>query len=598
MKPEGYDFCGWVTKAGVRCSDGRIIHKDAFKDCDGKRAPLVWNHLHDTPINVLGHVILEHRDRGIYGYGFFNETEAAATAKSIVTHGDIEAMSICANHVKEDRRSGEVFHGNIVEVSLVHSGANPGAYIEDIIAHSDEEDGTMIVCTGASFEIEHADSEESAKSSKEESSKEEDDDSEETVEDIFNSLTSKQKDVVYALVGAALEDSLDHSDDLDDEETEDEGGSTMKQNAFDKSRQMTGGDNEEHVFTHAEVAQIVNGMKQYGTLRESFIQHAGTYGIDNIEWLFPEERFATPQSAPGFIKRDTGWVQKIMSGVHHTPFSRIKSLFADITEDEARARGYIKGKLKKEEVFGLLKRTTTPTTVYKKQKLDRDDIIDITDFDVVAWLKAEMRMMLDEELARAYLIGDGRLASSDDKINEQNIRPIAKEEELYAIQVTLNQGTTEDDTARAFIRAAIKARKDYKGSGQPTLYTTEDMLTDMLLLTDNNGRDLYTDEAALARKLRVKEIVTIPIMEDATGKDDLPLIGIIVNLQDYNVGADKGGAINMFDDFDIDYNQQKYLIETRCSGALIVPKSAIVFQMKTAGSSTTPPSGSGGEGAD
>lgn len=588
MKCEDYDFCGWVTKAGVRCSDGRIIHKDAFKDCDGKRTPLVWNHLHDTPTNVLGHVILEHRDKGVYGYGFFNDTEAAATAKSIVTHGDIEAMSICANRVKENKSSGEVFHGNIVEVSLVHSGANPGAYIEDVIAHSDEEDGTIIACTGASFEVEHADS------SEEELQKEETEDSEETDRDIFSTLTNKQKDVVYRLVGAALGDRIDHSDEPDeDKEHDDKGGTTLKQNAFDKHRQMVNGENEEHVFTHAEVSEIMNGMKQYGTLRESFIKHAATYGIENIEWLFPEERFATPQSAPGFIKRDTGWVTKIMNGVHHTPFSRIKSLFADITEDEARARGYMKGKLKKEEVFGLLKRTTTPTTIYKKQKLDRDDIIDITDFDVVAWLKAEMRMMLDEELARAFLIGDGRLASSDDKINEQNIRPIAKEEELYAIQATVTQGATEDETARAFIRAAIKARKDYKGSGQPTLYTTEDMLTDMLLMTDNNGRDLYTDEASLARKLRVKEIVTIPVMEDAVGKDGLPLIGIIVNLQDYNVGADKGGAINMFDDFDIDYNQQKYLIETRCSGALIVPKSAIVFQMKAAStgggtSSTTP----------
>lgn len=587
MNIEGYDFCGWVTKANVRCSDGRIIHKDTFKDCDGKRVPLVWNHLHDTPANVLGHVILKHCDNGVYGYGFFNDTDLAQTTKQVVKHGDIEAMSICANRVQENKRSGDVLHGNIVEVSLVHSGANPGAFIEDVIAHSEEEDGTMIICIGTSFEMEHSDSKEDDESS----GKDKEDTPDKTVEEIFNTLNQEQKDMVYNLVGAALGENLTHSDtpsDLDNKN--DEGGTTLKENAFDKSRQTTQGGDEEHVFTHSEVQAIVSGMKQYGTLRESFIQHAASYGIENIEWLFPEERFATPQSAPGFIKRDTGWVQKIMSGVHHTPFSRIKSLFADITEDEARARGYMKGKLKKEEVFGLLKRTTTPTTVYKKQKLDRDDIIDITDFDVVAWLKSEMRMMLDEELARAYLIGDGRLASSDDKINEGNIRPIAKEAELYAIQVVLNQGATEDDTAKGFIRRAIKARKDYKGSGQPTLYTTEDMLTDMLLLTDNNGRDLYTDEAALARKLRVKEIVTVPVMEDATGLDGYPVVGIIVNLQDYNVGADKGGAINMFDDFDIDYNQQKYLIETRCSGALIVPKSAIVFQMKpnTTGGGTPP----------
>lgn len=576
MTITGYDFCGWATKSGVRCTDGRVIHSDAFDDCDGKQVPLVWNHLHDDPRNVLGHAILEKRKGGIYAYGFFNDTEAGDVGKAIVKHGDIQALSICATKVKENRKSGDVFHGNIVEVSLVHSGANPKAFIEDVIQQSENEDGTMIICTGPSFEMEHAESKPMDENIN---------DSDETNADIFNTLTKKQKDVVYAMIAMAAENNISQSEDIDDgtinqsEEDNNEGGSTMRENVFDKAHEEgTITQSSEHIFTQSEIQEIFRDIPRYGGLKESFIQHAATYGIENIDWLFPEAK-NLQNGAPGFIKRDTGWVQKVMSGVHHTPFSRIKSMFADITEDEARARGYMKGKLKKEEVFGLLKRTTTPTTVYKKQKLDRDDIIDITDFDVVAWLKAEMRMMLDEELARAFIIGDGRLASSDDKINEGNIRPIAKEEELFAIQVSVTKGTTEDDTAKAFIRSAIKARKDYRGSGQPTLYTTEDMLTDMLLLVDGNGRDLYTDEASLARKLRVKEIVTIPVMEDAKGKDDKPLIGIIVNLQDYNVGADRGGSINMFDDFDIDYNQQKYLIETRCSGALTVPKSAIVFQL-------------------
>lgn len=590
MAIKGYDFCGWATKSGVRCTDGRIIHSDAFDDCDGKQVPLVWNHLHDDPRNVLGHAILEKRKGGMYAYGFFNDTEAGDVGKAIVKHGDIQSMSICATKVKENRKTGDVFHGNIVEVSLVHSGANPKAFIEDVIQQSEDEDGTMIICTGPSFEMEHA---EETEDNQDASGSEG-----ETNEDILNSMTPKQKELVYSLVGAAIGDRLSQSEDMDDdainqsEEDDDEGGSTMKENVFDKAHEEdTMKQSSEHIFTQSEIQEIFRDIPRYGTLKESFIQHAATYGIDNIEWLFPEAK-NLQNGAPGFIKRDTGWVQKVMSGVHHTPFSRIKSMFADITEDEARARGYMKGKLKKEEVFGLLKRTTTPITVYKKQKLDRDDIIDITDFDVVAWLKAEMRMMLDEELARAFLIGDGRLASSDDKINEGNIRPISKEEELFAIQVTVPKGATEDDTAKTFIRSAIKARKDYRGSGQPTLYTTDDLLTDMLLLTDNNGRDLYTDEAALARKLRVKEIVTVPVMEDAKGKDNKPLLGIIINLQDYNVGADRGGAISMFDDFDIDYNQQKYLIETRCSGALTVPKSAIVFQLNE----TTSGGASGSEG--
>lgn len=588
MAIEGYDFCGWATKSGVRCSDDRIIRSDAFDHCDGKQVPLAWNHLHDDPRNVLGHAILEKRKGGMYAYGFFNDTEAGDIAKTLVKHGDIQALSICASKVKENRKTGEVFHGNIVEVSLVHSGANPKAFIEDVIQQSEDEDGTMIICTGPSFDLEQA----------EESTESKDESKEMTNEEVFNSMTQRQKDFVYDAVGVAIGERISQSEEMTDDtikqsEDNDEGGNDMKENVFDKAHEdQTINQSETHEFTQSEIQEIFKDIPRYGSLKESFMQHAATYGIENIDWLFPEAK-NLQGGAPQFIKRDTGWVQKVMSGVHHTPFSRIKSMFADITEDEARAKGYMKGKLKKEEVFGLLKRTTTPTTIYKKQKLDRDDIIDITDFDVVSWLKAEMRMMLDEELARAFLLGDGRLASSDDKINEGNIRPISKEEELFAIQATITKGTTEDDTAKAFIRAAIKARKDYRGSGQPTLYTTEDMLTDMLLLTDANGRDLYTDEAALARKLRVKEIVTVPVMETAKGKDDKPIIGIIVNLQDYNVGADRGGAISMFDDFDIDYNQQKYLIETRCSGALTVPKSAIVFQLTEAASGG---SGTGGAG--
>lgn len=567
-----YDFCGWATKNGVRCSDERIILKDAFAANDGKRVPLVWNHLHDDPENVLGHATLENRPEGVYAYGRFNNTSAAAVAKALVEHGDINSLSICANKVKINKRNNEIYHGNIVEVSLVHGGANPEAFIEDVITHSEDDDSTAIIYTGEEFdlaketiEINHAAESES------------NDSSDKTIGDIFNTLNAEQKEMVYSLVGVAISQAVGDSDEEDTDEEED----TVKHNVFENNHNQEHG-TDEIVLTHADQAMIIGDMKRCGSLKESFITHSADYGIEQIDWLFPEAKNPSGNT-PGFIKRDTGWVSKVMEGVHHTPFSRIKSMFADITEDEARARGYMKGKLKKEEVFSLLKRTTTPTTIYKKQKLDRDDIIDITDFDVVAWLKSEMRMMLNEELARSYLIGDGRLPSSDDKINEQNIRPISKDEELYTIQVEVAEGSDTSETAKAFIRAAIKSRKDYKGSGQPTLYTTEDMLTDMLLLEDGIGHSLYVDEAALARKLRVKEIVTVPVMDDAKGKDDKPLIGIIVNLNDYNVGADRGGAVSMFDDFDIDYNQQKYLIETRCSGALIIPKSAIAFQLGAAG---------------
>lgn len=570
---EKYDFSGWVTKNNLKCSDGRTIMKDAFKHNDGKKVPLVWNHQHNDPNEVLGYVLLHNQDEGVYGYGTFNDTESGQTAKLLVQHGDVNALSIYANQLKQSMSN--VTHGNIREVSLVLAGANPGAYIDSIIMHGEESEDEAIIYSGENIELCHADYDN--QNNEEKSKKEKNDmDNEKTVADVFNTLTEEQKTVVYALIGQALEDNEKY-----DEEDDEGGNKEMKHNVFDNEN-----DNQENTLTHDAMNTIIADGKRYGSLKESFLAHAQEYGIESIDWLFPEAK--TLNNPPEFIKRDTGWVSGVMSAVSHTPFSRIKSAFADITEDEARAKGYMKGKLKKEEVFSLLKRTTTPTTIYKKQKLDRDDVIDITDFDVVSWLKAEMRMMLDEEIARAILVGDGRLSSSDDKINESNIRPIWKDEELYTIHSYVTKGTTNDETIKAFIRAAIKARKDYKGSGNPVLYTTEDVLTDCLLLEDGMGRPLYESEEKLRTTLRVSKIVTVPVMENLKRTDttngEVELMGIIVNLKDYNVGADKGGAINMFDDFDIDYNQQKYLIETRCSGALIRPYSAIAIEAKAAGS--------------
>lgn len=586
---EKFDFSGWATRNNLKCSDGRVIMKDAFKDNNGKKVPLVWNHQHNESFNVLGHALLENRDEGVYAYCTFNDTQSGQNAKLLVEHGDVSALSIYANQLRQ--QGPNVVHGAIREVSLVLAGANPGAFIDSIIRHGEESDEEAIIYTGKALSLYHSDSQEEDTSSStdesasithaetQESKKEENSmvnepnkpESEETVADVFNTLTEKQKTVVYAMIGQALEEK---------DNTDSEGGNEeMKHNVFDQENTQ----NEGNVLSHDAMNAIIGDAKRYGSMKESFLQHAGDYGIDNIEYLFPEAK--TLNNPPEFIQRDVSWVKDVMGSVHHTPFSRIKSMFADITEDEARAKGYIKGKLKKEEVFSLLKRTTTPTTVYKKQKMDRDDVVDITDFDVVAWLKSEMRMMLDEELARAILVGDGRLSSSDDKINEQNIRPIWKDEELYTIKsvITVSGTATEDDKAAAFIRAAIKSRKDYKGSGNPVLYTTEDYLTDMLLLTDKNGRDLYDSVEKLAKKLRVSRIVTVPVMENLKTEEGNTLMGIIVNMADYNVGADKGGAINMFDDFDIDYNQQKYLIETRCSGALIKPYSAIALELKVSG---------------
>lgn len=566
-----FDFCGWATRNDLKCSDGRVIRRDAFKHNDGQKVPLVWNHQHNSQDEVLGHAILENREEGVYAYCSFNDSDSGKTAKILVQHGDIDALSIYANQLQQ--QGPNVMHGNIREVSLVLAGANPGAFIESVLKHGEESDEECIIYTGENIDLAHADKEPDKKEDEKVDNKED-----KTIGEVFETLTEEQKTAVYAMLGQALK----HGDEKEDPETnnDDEEDNTMKHNLFDDETKKN-----EDVLSHDAMETIIADGKRYGSLKESFLAHAQEYGIENIDYLFPEAK--SLNTPPDFIKREMGWVQKVMSGTHHTPFSRIKSMFADITEDEARAKGYIKGKLKKEEVFSLLKRTTTPTTIYKKQKLDRDDVIDITDFDVVAWLKSEMRMMLDEEIARAILVGDGRLASSDDKINESNIRPIWKDEDLYNIKSTIevDAAATADQKAKAFIRACIKSRKNYKGSGDPTLYTTEDVVTDCLLLEDTTGRVIYDTMEKLRTALRVKEIVTVPVMEGLTRTNEtsetLNLMGIIVNLADYNVGADKGGAINMFDDFDIDYNQQKYLIETRCSGALVKPYSAISLEMKT-----------------
>ena len=576
-----YDFSGYATRNDLQCGDGRTIRKNAFIDNDGREVPLVWNHQHNSPEDVLGHALLENREDGVYAYCTFNDTEYGQLAKKLVQHGDIRSLSIYANKLKQI--GNDVIHGVIRELSLVHAGANSGAFIDQVMVHSDDgDDGGMIIGYDENIMLYHSsDFEKKDVEKKEkEDSKVEGDNKEEkkekTVADVFNELTEEQKDVVYAVVGQAIEEGKKSGENNND----DGGKEEMKHNVFE------GDETQENVLSHAAMETIISDAKRYGSVKESFLAHAEDYGIDQIDYLLPDVK--SLNTPPEFIQRDMGWVQKVMSKTHHTPFSRIKSMFADITEDEARAKGYIKGKLKKEEVFSLLKRTTTPTTIYKKQKMDRDDVIDITDFDVIAWLKSEMRMMLDEEIARAILVGDGRMASSDDKINEQNIRPILNDADLFTIRWSVAAGSSDDDKAKNFIRAAIKSRKNYKGSGNPVLFTTEDMLTDMLLLEDTIGHKLYKTEAELATALRVTEIVTVPVMENLTDKDSKEVYGIIVNLSDYNVGADKGGAINMFDDFDIDYNQQKYLIETRCSGALIKPFSAIVLRAGSATQSEEP----------
>ena len=565
-----YDFSGWATKNNLKCSDGRTILKDAFKENDGQKVPLVWNHQHNDPNNVLGHALLENRNDGVYAYCAFNDTEAGQQAKQLVEHGDVASLSIYANKLKQ--RGNDVVHGVIREVSLVLAGANPGAFIDVVMSHGEDSEGDGVISMMEDISLSNGEIDDNTISHAEENKEDKkvaEDSKDMTIQDVINTMTEDQKNAMYYLIRNAIEG---------DDENDEGGDKNMKHNVFDQTE-----DTQENTLSHDAMNTIISDAKRYGSLKESFLAHAQEYGIENIDYLFPEAE--TLNKTPEFIKRDTGWVSKVMNGVHHTPFSRIKSMFADITEDDARAKGYIKGNLKKEEVFSLLKRTTTPTTIYKKQKLDRDDVIDITDFDVVAWLKTEMRMMLDEEIARAILIGDGRLSSSDDQINEQNIRPIVSDADLYTIKtkITIAANATSDDKAKAFIRSVIKSRKNYKGSGEPTLYTTEDLVTDCLLLEDNTGRVIYDSLEKLKNVLRVKEIVTVPVMEGLKDADGNDVLAIIVNLADYNVGADKGGAINMFDDFDIDYNQQKYLIETRCSGALTKPYSAIAISLEQAG---------------
>lgn len=579
-----YDFCGWATKNDIQCSDGRIIRKDAFEHNDGQIVPLVWNHSHNDPFNILGHALLENREKGVYMYGTFNDTEQGKNVKSIVEHGDVTSLSIYANKLKQ--RGCDVIHGAIKEVSLVLANANPGAYIESVIAHGEESEEEAIIYSGEDILLEHSEdgkplekeANDSATSNEQEDIKtdvqKDKKKTKPTVGDVFKTLNEDQKKMVYTIVNE-MDDEPNHET---PEKKEEGGNTTMKHNAFENDNVS---ENEKNTLSHSEMNTIIKDAKRLGSLRESFLEHAEEYGIKDIEFLFPDAKNVT--NTPTFIQRDMGWVQKVMSSIHKTPFSRIKSTFADITEDEARAKGYMKGNKKKEEVFSLLKRTTSPTTVYKKQKIDRDDVLDITDFDVVAWLKSEMRMMLDEEIARSILIGDGRLASSDDKIKEDCIRPIANDEDLFTIQAIVDvvTGADADTKAKAFIRKVIKARKDYKGSGNPTMFTTEDIITDCLLLEDKNGRTIYESVEKLAIAMRCKEIISVPPMDGKKDKNGKPLLGIMVNLNDYNCGADKGGSVNFFDDFDIDYNAQKYLIETRCSGALVLPYSSIIFTLNT-----------------
>lgn len=569
-----YDFSGWATKNDLECSDGRTIRRDAFKDNDGQTVPLVWNHQHNDSQNVLGHALLENRPEGVYAYCKFNDTPAGKNAKMLVEHGDVSALSIYANRLKQNQ--GNVTHGVIREVSLVLAGANPGAFIDSIMRHGECSDEEAVIYTGENLVLEHADKEDEM---------ENDNKKEKTVQDVVDSMSEEQRNVMYALIGQALED-VKHSEDAENQnENNGEGeDNEMKHNVFENDNNK-----QNNTLSHAEMENIFKQAKRLGSLKEAVLSHADehgdaiydTYGIkpnkdgEGISMLFPE--YKNLNNVPEFIKRDTGWVALVMAGVHHTPFSRIKSMFADIREDEARALGYMKGDLKKEEVFSLLKRTTDPQTIYKKQKLHRDDVIDITSFDVVAWIKAEMRMMLEEEIARAILIGDGRLADDDNKIQQQHIRAIADEDPLFAIHKDLQVAEGEDE-AKGFIKTVLRARKEYKGSGEPTMFLSEDMLVEMLLLEDKNGRVIYESEQALARALRVRNIVTVPVMEGAKNAKGKEILAIVVNLKDYNVGADKGGAVAMFEDFDIDYNAQKYLIETRCSGALVKPFSAIVIE--------------------
>lgn len=586
-----YDCSGWATKANVRCYDGLVIAQDAFKECSGKVVPMIYNHDHSNVDNVIGHCLLENRPGGVYCYAKFNDTDTGRTARKCVESGDLSAFSIFANGLK--KVGSTVKHGFIREVSLVLAGCNPGALIDEVVKHSADEDyegGEAFIYNEDGLSLTHgmdpegnpledlthsADSGDAAtddEATQEEAKMADEKNEGKTLEQVYNSMTDEQKECCHALVGLALEEQ--EGGDNDDGEEDD----TVKQNVFDKDTNAT-------VLKHSieEINNVVKTAKSHGTMKAAF-EDAGmdsdelAHSIDNIDWLFPEDHLL--DTTPRIIDKPDDWVSVVMGAVHHIPFSRFKSMFADLTEEDARAKGYIKGNFKKEEVFGLLRRSTSPTTVYKKQKLDRDDVIDITSFDVVAWLKQEMRLKLNRELALAYLLGDGRLAASEDKIDENCIRPVFNDSDLFTIKVQCKTTglTTVEDKYKALIKQILRSRKEYRGSGTPTLFTTEDALTEMLLLEDGIGHPLYADEAALARKLRVKNIVTIPEMEGRKGAKGGDLVCLIVNLADYTVGADKGGAVSMFDDFDIDFNAQKYLIETRCSGALTTPFSAMAVE--------------------
>lgn len=586
-----YDCSGWATKANVRCYDGLVIAQDAFKECSGKVVPMIYNHDHSNVDNVIGHCLLENRPGGVYCYAKFNDTDTGRTARKCVESGDLSAFSIFANGLK--KVGSTVKHGFIREVSLVLAGCNPGALIDEVVKHSADEDyegGEAFIYNDPGLSLTHgmdpegnpledlthsADSGDAVtddEATQEEAKMADEKNEGKTLEQVYNSMTDEQKECCHALVGLALEEQEGGNN--DDGEEDD----TVKQNVFDKDTNAT-------VLKHSieEINNVVKTAKSHGTMKAAF-EDAGmdsdelAHSIDNIDWLFPEDHLL--DTTPRIIDKPDDWVSVVMGAVHHIPFSRFKSMFADLTEEDARAKGYIKGNFKKEEVFGLLRRSTSPTTVYKKQKLDRDDVIDITSFDVVAWLKQEMRLKLNRELALAYLLGDGRLAASEDKIDENCIRPVFNDSDLFTIKVQCKTTglTTVEDKYKALIKQILRSRKEYRGSGTPTLFTTEDALTEMLLLEDGIGHPLYADEAALARKLRVKNIVTIPEMEGRKGAKGGDLVCLIVNLADYTVGADKGGAVSMFDDFDIDFNAQKYLIETRCSGALTTPFSAMAVE--------------------
>ena len=585
-----YDCSGWATKANTRCYDGLTIAPDAFKECDGKTVPMVYNHDHSSVDNVIGHCLLKNRPQGVYCYAKFNDTDTGRTAKACVENGDLNAFSIYANGLQKVGQT--VKHGFIREVSLVLAGCNPGALIDEVVKHSADEDydeGEAFIYNDEGLSLTHgldpegnpleelAHSADDGNDTKQEDTGMADEKKDgKTLEEVYNSMTDEQKECCHALVGLAMEEA-----DGEDGEDDGEEDTTVKQNVFDKDTNAT-------VLKHSigDINAVIKGAKSSGTMKAAFENSDITgeelaylsHGIDNVEWLFPEDKVL--DNPPRIIDKDQTWVGKVMSAVRHIPFSRFKSMFADLSEEDARAKGYIKGNFKKEQVFGLLRRSTSPTTIYKKQKMDRDDVIDITSFDVIAWLKSEMRLKLNEEIARAILIGDGRQAASEDKVDENCIRPVFNDADLFTIkvQVTTTGLTKVEDKYKAAIKSILRARKEYKGAGNPTLYTTEDALTEMLLLEDGIGHALYADEAALARKLRVSNIVTVPQMEGMKGAKGGDLFGIIVNLSDYTVGADKGGAVSMFDDFDIDFNAMKYLIETRCSGALTTPFSAMAVE--------------------